>query len=85
LCWVAREAYGQDDPRWPVFRSWLVTAAPLWLRDAYVAHGPAFATWIHDKPGVKAGVRRLMDRAIEAHVAALRATPAAAVPCPGSE
>jgi hypothetical protein len=85
VCWVAREAYGKEDPRWLVFRGWLLTSAPDWFRDAYVAHGPAFAAWLHDKPAAKAGVRFLMDRAIAAHVAALRTAPEAAVPCRGSE
>ncbi|MFM8952918.1 MAG: VWA domain-containing protein, partial [Planctomycetaceae bacterium] len=47
-CWVAREVYGVHDPRWLIFRSWLTTEAPAWLRDLYIAHGPAFADWIHD-------------------------------------
>jgi hypothetical protein len=85
VCWVAREVYGEADPRWRLFRSWLLTSAPEWFRDAYIAHGPAVAAWIHDKPAVKAGVRFLMDRAIEAHVADLRAAPTVALPCPGSE
>jgi len=61
FCWVAREAYGVDDPRWLVFRAWLLTDAPEWLRNAYVAHGPEFAAWLHDKPAAKAIVRGMMD------------------------
>jgi polysaccharide export outer membrane protein len=64
FCWVAREVYGADDPRWLLFRAWLVAEAPDWLRDLYAAHGEAFAAWIHDKPLVKAAVRALMDLAI---------------------
>jgi polysaccharide export outer membrane protein len=63
-CWVAREAYGVDDPRWLVFRAWLLTEAPDGLREAYLAHGQDFAAWIHDKPLAKAVVRTLMDAAI---------------------
>jgi hypothetical protein len=76
FCWVAREVYGADDPRWMMFRTWLTTQAPTWLLDAYAAHGESFAAWIHDKPAAKAVVRALMDRAISAKVAA---------PCPPSE
>jgi hypothetical protein len=64
MCWVAREVYGVDDSRWLIFRDWLLSDAPGWLRDAYGAHGEAFAKWIHDKPVVKRGLRVLMDRAI---------------------
>jgi len=64
FCWVAREVYGADDPRWLLFRAWLLTEAPHWLRDLYAAHGQDFAAWIHDKPLVKAAVKVLMDRAI---------------------
>jgi len=64
FCWVAREVYGADDPRWLVFRAWMLNEAPDWLREAYAAHGEDFAAWIHDKPLVKAAVRALMDQVI---------------------
>jgi hypothetical protein len=67
---VAREVYGEANPRWQLFRAWLLTDAPAWLRSAYVAHGEAFAAWIHDKPAVKAVLRALMDQAIRARLAA---------------
>jgi hypothetical protein len=75
ICWVAREVYGDTNPKWVVFRHWLLTQAPGWLRRTYVTHGERFAAWIHDKPVVKATVRALMDRAIAE----------ATVPCPASE
>ncbi len=71
FCWVAREVYGEDDPRWLLFREWLTTDAPGWLLDAYGAHGESFATWIHDKPAVKTALRLLMDRAIASRLAAM--------------
>jgi len=64
FCWVAREVYGADDPRWLLFRAWMLTEAPDWLRDLYAARGEEFAAWIHDKPLVKAALRVLMDQAI---------------------
>jgi len=64
FCWVAREVYGDSNPRWLAFRHWLQTDAPRWLHDAYAAHGQRCAAWIHDKPAAKAVVRLLMDRAI---------------------
>jgi len=63
-CWVAREVYGADDARWLLFRAWLFTEAPDWLREAYIAHGESIATHIHDKPVIKAAIRVLMDLAI---------------------
>jgi len=64
MCWVAREVYGPTNPRWLLFRAWLLSDAPQWLVDLYAARGEAFATWIHDKPALKAGLRLLMDRAV---------------------
>jgi hypothetical protein len=72
MCWVAREVYGDSNPKWLQFRSWLRTDAPRWLHDLYAAHGEAFAVWIHDKPAAKAVLRVMMDRAIaEAEVPCL--------------
>jgi hypothetical protein len=82
---VAREVYGAGDPRWLLFRDWLTTTAPVWLRAAYVAHGPAFASWIHERPVAKSAVRVLMDRAIAARVAAIRSVAPAPLPCRASE
>src|SRR5688572_27223449 len=62
LCWVAREVYGVNDGRWLEFRSWLLGEAPAWLRNTYVKHGAAFATWVSDKPIIKQVIRRMVDR-----------------------
>jgi hypothetical protein len=67
---VAREVYGEANPRWQMFRAWLIADAPSWLRDAYTAYGERFAAWIHDKPAVKAVLRRLMDQAIASRLTA---------------
>ena len=61
FCWVAREVYGEENPSWLLFRAWLLTEAPTWLRDTYATHGEAFAAWIHDKPLAKLAVRTVMD------------------------
>jgi polysaccharide biosynthesis/export protein len=65
VCWVAREVYGAENPQWLLFRAWLLTEAPAWLRETYLAHGEQFAAWIHDKPVVKAAVKALMDIVVE--------------------
>jgi hypothetical protein len=75
ICWVAREVYGDSNPKWLRFRDWLRTDAPRWLHDFYAAHGENFAGWLRDKPAAKAGVRMLMDRVVVE----------AEVPCPASE
>ena len=64
FCWVAREVYGADNPKWLVFRDWLSNDAPSWLYNLYAVRGERFAGWIKDKPIVKLSVRWLMDRAI---------------------
>jgi len=64
VCWVARAVYGDDNPRWMLFRSWLFGEAPAWFRDLYIAKGPGFAEWLSDKPFTKAVIRRWMDRRI---------------------
>jgi len=69
VCWVAREVYGAENPQWLLFRAWLLTEAPVWLREAYMEHGEEFAVWIHDKPLAKAAVKALMDRVIEKYEA----------------
>jgi hypothetical protein len=64
FCWVAREVYGRGSPRWLLFRHWLLSDAPAWLRDSYAIHGEAIADWIRDRPIAKAAVRHLMDAAV---------------------
>lgn len=64
FCWVAREVYGEDNPQWLVFRYWLIERSPRWFTRLYVAHGEVFAKWLHNKPRLKAIVRRWMDKRI---------------------
>ena len=60
-CWVAREVYGNENPEWKVFRAWLFTEAPEWLRDLYLEEGERFADFISDKPLLKRIVKTAMD------------------------
>ena len=64
-CWVARAVYGEDNPRWRLFRDWLLADAPVWFRDLYARHGERFARWIAPHPTVKSVIRRWMDARIE--------------------
>ena len=64
LCWVAREVYGADNPRWLRFREWMLTKADAAFRDFYIAHGERIAAYIADKPDVKAEFRSMMDELV---------------------
>lgn len=59
-CWVAREVFGEQNPQWLDFRRWLFTQAPTWFLKLYMTHGESFAKWIHNKPLLKAIIRRWM-------------------------
>jgi hypothetical protein len=65
-CWVARAAYGDANPRWVLFRAWLLEDAPGWLRRLYLRRGPGFAPVVARRRWLAAGLRGLMDRAIAA-------------------
>ena len=64
LCWVAREVYGEDNPKWMQFRDWLMNGAPDWFRELYIKHGERVARFISNKPILKAVIRKWMDARI---------------------
>jgi len=64
-CWVAREVYGEDNPKWLMFREWLLTKAPDWFRNLYIKHGERFAAFIRTKPSLKRLIRKWMDSRIQ--------------------
>jgi len=64
LCWVAREVYGSDNPRWMQFRTWMLTDSPKWLLNLYIKYGERFANWISNKPTIKSMIRYWMDTRI---------------------
>ena len=66
LCWVAREVYGEDNPKWMQFRSWLVNKAPDWFHEWYLTYGEVVAEWLRDKPDLKARIKIFMDSKLEA-------------------
>ena len=63
-CWVAREVYGESNPKWMLFREWLNNHAPKWFDSLYIKHGEKFADWIADKPVLKSIIRKWMDSRI---------------------
>ena len=60
-CWVARLVYGEDNPRWMVFRDWLLNESPSWFRSLYIKYGESFANSIKDMPLAKSIVKSMMD------------------------
>lgn len=67
LCWIAREIYGEDNPKWKQFRTWLIRKAPYWLFDWYHNNGEEFARYIHNKPLLKFIIRKWMDGRIKSY------------------
>ena len=46
MCWVAREVYGIENPKWLEFREWMLNDAPSRLRNLYLKYGERFAKFI---------------------------------------
>jgi len=63
-CWVAREVYGETNPKWRLFREWLANNAPKWFQNLYNKHGEKFAAWIANKQLLKSVIRKWMDSRI---------------------
>ena len=64
-CWVAREVYGIENPKWIMFRTWLLNDAPSWFRNLYIKHGESFAKFISNKPVLKTIIRKWMNKRIK--------------------
>lgn len=60
-CWVAREVYGEDNPKWEAFRYWLINRAPDWLRSLYIKRGPRLARLLKTRPQLKEAIKSWMD------------------------
>jgi hypothetical protein len=60
-CWVAREVYGVHNPKWMVFRHWMLFLSPFWFRAIYLRFGERFANYISNKPTLKKKIRAWMD------------------------
>ena len=61
FCWAAREAYGEDNPKWLRFREWIIGKAPASVREAYRLNAPRLAERMKDSPALKMQVRAIMD------------------------
>ena len=60
-CWVAREVYGEDDPRWLQFREWVIGYSPNWFYEAYSKYGEKVAKVVAKVPALKLVIRPYMD------------------------
>lgn len=65
MCWVAREVYGHDNPKWLDMRDYLLHQAPREFVMFYAKHGPTIAASIVDNDEAKARIRTQMDTIIE--------------------
>ena len=64
FCWVAREVYGAENPRWLAFRQWMFVESPSWFFNLYSKYGERFAKFISNKPFIKKLIRKWMDTKI---------------------
>ena len=62
-CWVAREVYGEENPMWQQFRTWLLGSAQPEFVEFYKANGAEIAHEIAGQPKTKELIRHLMDAA----------------------
>lgn len=44
-CWLARAAYGEQNPEWQKFRKYIYNIAPKWQKDIYVEYAPRLANY----------------------------------------
>ena len=61
MCWVAREVYGEDDPKWLQFREWVIGYSPNWFYKAYSKYGESVAKVVAKVPALKLVIRPFMD------------------------
>jgi hypothetical protein len=62
LCWVAREVYGKDDPKWLQFREWVIGHSPDWFYNGYSKYGERVASFVNKFPVLKSVIRPFMDK-----------------------
>jgi hypothetical protein len=52
-CWVAREIFGETNPKWLDARNYVLNIGPKWFKKLYLEHGEDFAKIISKKPILK--------------------------------
>ena len=63
-CWIAREVFGEDNPKWRQFRYWLLTKSSSRRLIRYFEHGEKVAAWLRNRPDYKAMLERWMNSKI---------------------
>tara|TARA_Y100000034_G_scaffold39441_1_gene48679 strand:- start:249 stop:1232 length:984 start_codon:yes stop_codon:yes gene_type:complete len=64
-CWVAREVYGVNNPKWLLFRHWLLNYSPNWFCNWYEQNGKMVAKWLSKNNWLKPAIRRWMNGRIQ--------------------
>lgn len=64
-CFIARAAFGEDSPKWRIFRHWLMNEAPRNMRRLYLVYGPRLAPKVAQNRLLGALTRALMNVVIE--------------------
>ena len=64
-CWVAREVYGVNNPKWLLFRHWLLSYSPNWFCNWYKQNGKRAAKWLSKNSWLKPVIRRWMNGRIQ--------------------
>ena len=60
-CWVAREVFGESNPKWMAFYVWKEEVGPRWFKAIYNRYGEWFAKLIRNRPTVKNIIRNWME------------------------
>jgi len=64
-CHVAREVYGNENPKWVEFFVWKETEGPRWFKALYNEYSEQWAAFISNKPTLKSLIRKWMDSKIK--------------------
>jgi len=64
-CHVAREVYGEENPKWVRFFVWKETQGPRWFKALYNEYSEQWAAFIRNKPRIKNLIRNWMDGKIK--------------------
>lgn len=64
-CHVAREVYGEENPKWVAFYFWKENDGPRWFKALYNEYSEQWAAFIKNKPKLKSLIRWWMDGKIK--------------------
>jgi hypothetical protein len=64
FCWAARAVFGEDNPKWLLFREWMLTKAPNEVFSYYLMHGEELAERVKASPELRAELLPLMENCI---------------------